>query len=124
DISDELEDYANQLNNLAAAVCDCPQDVGHTSIGECLDDRSVDPDERECQADVTTGYEEETKAYLDCIIPKLDPYIQCLEMNPGCVDGWWSDCTDAYIDDTSSCPKFPDEIAVDFVECTTPLSQP
>ena len=124
DISDELEDFANQLNDLADATCECPQDIGYTSLGECLDDRFVDPDERECQAEVTKGYEEETKAYLDCSSPMLDAYIECLRMNPGCVDGWWLDCTNAYLDDVASCPRLPDEILQDFVDCNASDNQP
>ena len=124
DISDELEDFANQLNALAGEACECPQDIGHTDYNECLDDRFVDPDERECQTEVTKGYEDETKAYLDCTSPKLDAYIECLGMNPGCVDGWWLDCTNDYLTDVSSCPQLPDEILADFADCNASDIQP
>ena len=124
DISDDLEEYANQLDDLATAVCECPEDIGLMDYNTCLDDRFVDPDERECQVDVTKGYEEETKAYLDCASPKLDVYIACLEMNPGCVDGWWLDCTNAYLEDVSSCPQLPDEIVLDFKDCNAIKTQP
>ena len=124
DISDELHGYAERLNSVGAAACECPQDIGHTDYNECLDDLYVDPDERECQADVTKGYEEEAKAFLDCAIPKVDLYIGCLEMNPGCVDGWWLDCTNDYLTDVSSCPQLPDEILADFADCNASDIQP
>ncbi|MCA9697563.1 MAG: hypothetical protein KC431_08565 [Myxococcales bacterium] len=117
DISGELDDYAYQINDVAAETCECPQDVGYATYAECVDDLSVTDAERDCRATVLEGHEEAGKEYLDCAVEALNGYVDCLAMNPGCADGWWADCTSAYLDTVGGCPQLPSAVAEDFAQC-------
>ncbi len=119
DISAEVDEYVVLLNSGVARTCECPEDVGYASLGECLDDLGQLGDlETQCLADALEGEEDAGKGYLDCANVALQDYSDCLESNTGCVDGWNDDCAADRQAALGACPPLPSSVAGPFALCT------
>lgn len=119
DISGVLDDYAEHANSVLVLTCQCPEELGHETIAECTDAvGEVGPDERACLTDVSEGYEAEVESYLECALPALEAYDDCLFANTSCGEGLYEVCVKAYQDAEEQCSPLPEAIRVSFAVCT------
>ncbi|WP_146155755.1 hypothetical protein [Enhygromyxa salina] len=73
--------------------------------------------ERGCLDDALDGNEQPGKDYLDCANSALRFYVQCLDGNPGCEDGWNASCTNDYTAAIAACPALPSSVQSAFDGC-------
>lgn len=119
DISAELDEYTDLLNIVNGLACECPQDLGYASLAECNDAfPTVNAMDRQCLANALDGSEEAGKDYLDCANAALRAYEQCLELNPGCEEGWYSNCNDNFGGAVATCAPLPADVQPAFAACT------
>lgn len=121
DISAELEEYGDHAASIVLLACECPEDLGYMSISACLDGvGEVGPQERSCLTDVTEGYEEEAQNYLECVLPGLATFEDCLFSNANvCGEGVYQLCVDAFEQTEAECSPLPEAIRASFEMCTS-----
>lgn len=119
DISATLERYGSHLSSVYTESCNCPEELGYSSLSECSEALGfVGDDELRCLEDASVGYESEVQSYLDCANPVLEEHFTCLAANESCGEGVYELCVMAYDDGVAGCPALPTAVGVEFAACT------
>ncbi|PRP98528.1 hypothetical protein [Enhygromyxa salina] len=118
DLTADLNEYQTAINDANGAACDCPMDLGYDSIVECDEAvGTVTNDDVQCLADVLDGNEDAGKDYLDCANSAYRFYVQCLQSNPNCQDGWYDDCASDLTAQVAGCPQLSSDLRPMFMAC-------
>ena len=122
DLTVDIDEHANRINDSLALICDCHQDAGFSSRAECSDMLGfVGLDERQCITDALEGSEEEGKDYLACANAAYDGYITCLDANSlaNCEDGGIAVCDQALDQALAACTQVPTAVQDSISACTS-----
>lgn len=119
DLSADIEEYANNIDDAISLTCDCPVDAGFADMAECSEMLGgAGSAERQCMADALTGYENEGKDFLECANSAYSSYLSCLEFNASsCNEGGVALCSDAHEQAISACPQLSATAKASFDAC-------
>jgi hypothetical protein len=119
DITAELDTYQELFDDTTWLLCDCPQDLGFATTGECRDVYGrISPDERQCLEDVLDGHESDARDFLLCTNAARQDYEQCLAANADCQEGVNDACTSVYTVEAARCMQLPSDVQAGFLACT------
>lgn len=117
DLTDDVNTYVVQTNDVRAKLCDCILDLGNPDV-EC--DASLDQltqIDADCMVSTLDGHERDGQEYLDCVNAALDDYVQCVTMNSSCDDATNDGCTAAYTTAVAGCSQLPTDVRAQFQAC-------
>jgi hypothetical protein len=119
DISHELKDYADLLNDATSLTCACGVLLGYWDVAECNEALpSVGMEEWRCLTEVLEGHEEAALDYLVCASAAYQPYVDCVGMNYSCSQELYDECTAEHAAALASCSQLPDDVQSAFEACT------
>lgn len=119
DITAELNTYQELFDDTTWLLCDCPQDLGFDTTGECRDVYGhISPDDRQCLEDALDGHESDARDFLSCTNAARQDYEQCLGANVDCEAGVNDACTSVYTVEAARCTQLPSDVQAAFLACT------
>lgn len=119
DITPELDEYQQLVDDTNLRRCDCPQDLGFDTKAECDEAVGfVTAEDRQCLEDALDGEEADGKDYLACANAALRDYEQCLAANVDCEAGVNDACASVYSMAVAQCTQLASDVRAAFLACT------
>lgn len=118
--ADYVDDIIAETNAQVEVVCDCFEQLGHESRGECEDARGfIGPSRERCIKDAYADDEAASQAYLECIVPLEREFTACLDMRVTCDDvNSAQPCIDDYDIGARDCIQLPANVERELDACS------
>jgi hypothetical protein len=117
ELLDRLDDFDTARNDVSAVHCECYEELGFMTTGECLlNQLDLDDADKECIADAFDGREDLGVDYYSCIVPLQGEYVLCLD-DVACGTDWNVPCRTEYETAELDCPELPSEIEAAITAC-------
>ncbi len=118
--SNELvESSIGEINAQIDVACDCYAELTYPSRSACEDDLGfIGPSRERCVKDAYADDEASSQAHLECVLPLLEEYTECVNDRVTCSDlRELIPCNEDYDLGLRSCPEVPTNVQRDLDDC-------